>query len=724
MRLPHPLALVRRRGPLAVLVGTTALAAGIAGIEFVPRPARAAAQVQVTGLRLPADAAAALPGLDPESGPSASLVTSDPVLRIAVVRMGDGWWKGLSSGADEVELAAYGEAKTGEAPKRILAKVSRRVLDAAVDDARGRVAAEHDRATGLVTVTASAWKADAARALADAAAEAFAAYAECEVRERMLQTVELLKERQAATLARLTEVEGKIAKLRPAGIPQELLELRRPDLPTALARLAELQARYSDAEAELRDLSAKINDPNYTFPVDVDEDSTVQACTGEVLRAQARLGELEGRLAKTDPQVKEAQSQLSSWNTQLTAARAAAVSTLSAKARVRAIDQIRSLSERRDATKIEYEALDARVTKERAEWEALIQEKIRATEGANSPELASLTAEASALHAHFTRILSARLAAEFEGGARSKPAAVVAGARDAKPARWPQAATWPAAALAALLLAAAAWRLPRQAGPRLRTEHDLQRALRIPVIGLGPLAVPSQRLLFHIDPRHPFTEAYNTIATLIESYAADHAARTFMVTSASAGEGKSTLVANLAIALARAGQRVVVIDADLRKGNLHEIFGVPNDRGVSEAGLDETGQPVILEVDALLKDTSEPGLKLLSSGPPCANPVALLKGSAFKALLAETQQKADTIFMDVPAVLTAVDPLLLTAMADGIIFVAAAGESKREDVAYAKKLLENTHGRFVGAVLTKATEEARAMPPEEAESRTKPAEGV
>ncbi|NUN50790.1 MAG: CpsD/CapB family tyrosine-protein kinase, partial [Candidatus Brocadiae bacterium] len=271
-----------------------------------------------------------------------------------------------------------------------------------------------------------------------------------------------------------------------------------------------------------------------------------------------------------------------------------------------------------------------------------------------------------------------------------------------------------------------AWLFPRGRGPRvhgrIRTEHELFRALGIPVLGSTPRAPASELLLFHIDPRHPYAEAYNTVAAQIESYAADHAARTFMIAGPSPGDGRSTLALNLAIALARGGLRVILIDADLRRGRLAEFLGLPNERGVAEAGLDASGQPVLVDVDALLLDTSEPNLRFIPSGPPPANPVALLKGSPFKALLAEVSQKADIILIDTPALLGAVDPLLLTPVADGILFVAAAHGTRREDVVYAKKLLENTHGRFAGGILTMATEEAREIPAEESEARG-PGEG-
>jgi capsular exopolysaccharide synthesis family protein len=680
--------LLKNRPLLAGAVAAGVAAIGAAAIEFAPRRAQAAAR------------------LKPPAGAPVSLAASDDVLRIAAWRLRHGMFRDAFQAGEGVELAAYGDAKTGEAPARLTVTAQRARLDAAVAQLRSAVRTAEEG--GLLAFHATSLRAADARAIAAAVAEAFAAFAAWESRERAAGEAARFLARQDATLAALVEVERKIAALTPELVPKELLELRKPDLASALGRLAELQSRLAEAESEHRDLSSKINDPNFTFPVDVDEDPSVQACLAEVLKSQVRVNELESRGGSGSAETKEARAQLSNWNTQLAATRAAAVGTLSAKARIRAVDRIRTLGEQRDQLKLESDSLEARITKERQDWEALVQTRVRAARGADSPELTTLNAESRALRSQFTKTLSARLAAEFEATATPKPVPLTGAATDLDPAGWPRSLLYPVTAAVALLAAALAWRAPRPAPRSLRTEQDLARALHIPVLGSTPRAASQKELLlFHIDPRHPFVEAYNTLAALLESYAADHAARTFMVTSATDGEGKSSLAVNLGIALARSGQRVVLIDADFRRSRLHDLLGLPNDRGVSEAFVDASGQPVIVEVDAVLKDTSEPNLRCIPAGPPPQNPVALLKGSAFKALLAETQQKADFIFVDAPSVLSAVDPLLLTPMSDGIVFVAAAGGPRRHDVIYAKKLLENTHGRFAGAVLTQAGAEAR-----------------
>jgi capsular exopolysaccharide synthesis family protein len=718
---PRLASVLRRRGLRGLSAGSLVLAAGLGAAESWPRPARAAATVEVFAVPLPDAASLGLPAASPPDPAAAAL--SDPVVELAVLAMGEAHWPGVASGKDSIELSAW-EAAEGAAPRRRKATVDRAKLDAAIAEARERLSAAPAATAGRVTIAATDRKAGRARALAERTAAAYVDFAAFDARERLERAAAALATRQAATFRRLMEARERIAKARPDVMPGEVMELRRPDLSASMTRLAELESRLAAVEAEHRDMSAKINDPNFTFVVDVDQDPSVLACMSEVLRAQARLGELEPRFGANDPQVKAAKSDVEAWGTQLKAARSAAVATLSAKERVKAIDRVRTLSEQRDSLKTEFEALDRKVAQERADWEKLVRERAAAQAAAASPEMAALEAEAEVQLHLFTRILTSRLSAEDAAAAAAPGARLDGPVRDVPAPALPRSATWPSAAGAAILAGAVAFLFPRHPAAgvtgKIRTEHDLSTALKVPILGCTPRAPQSELILHHIDARHPNAEAYNTVAALVESYAADHAARTFMITSAVEGDGKSVFAANLGIALARGGQRVLLVDANLRRGTLHEIFGAANDRGVSEAGWDESGQPVIVEVDALLKDTTEAALRLIPSGPPPPNPVALLKGSAFKALLAESQQKADTILLDVPAVLGAVDPLLLTSMVDGIIFVAAAGESKREDVVYAKKLLENTHGRFAGGVLTKAAEGAREIPAWEVEEKAKP----
>src|SRR5437870_8726327 len=138
------------------------------------------------------------------------------------------------------------------------------------------------------------------------------------------------------------------------------------------------------------------------------------------------------------------------------------------------------------------------------------------------------------------------------------------------------------------------------------------------------------------DPRSPAAEAYRSLAANLQFAYADRQLQTVGVTSAAAGEGKSTTIANLAIALAEGGRRVIVIDADLRRPSLHTLFGVDRQEGLSNLPVGEHTQLPLIE-------TSAPGVRLLAGGPVPTNPLEVLASRRFDQALSSARAQADFV---------------------------------------------------------------------------------
>jgi len=201
------------------------------------------------------------------------------------------------------------------------------------------------------------------------------------------------------------------------------------------------------------------------------------------------------------------------------------------------------------------------------------------------------------------------------------------------------------------------------------------------------------------DPRSPAAEAYHTLRTNLTFAALDKPIETLLVTSAAPGEGKSTILANLAVTMAQGERRTILVDADLRRPGLHEIFGVANERGlttmiVEEAALD----------DPPLIDVGVDNLWLVPSGPLPPNPADILGSRKMEqtitALIAKT--RADIVLFDAPPVIVVTDAIVLGTKVDGVLLVVSAGRTRREHVQRARELLERVHVRIVGAVLNNA----------------------
>ncbi|HUV89087.1 MAG TPA: CpsD/CapB family tyrosine-protein kinase [Anaerolineae bacterium] len=199
------------------------------------------------------------------------------------------------------------------------------------------------------------------------------------------------------------------------------------------------------------------------------------------------------------------------------------------------------------------------------------------------------------------------------------------------------------------------------------------------------------------DPRSPAVEAYRTLRTNLTFAALDKPIETLVITSAAPGAGKSIVLANLAVTMAQGEHRTIMVDADLRRPELHNIFGVANERGlttmfVEEAALDN---PPLME-------TGVDNLWLLPSGPLPPNPADLLGSRRMEQAIAALKARADVILFDAPPVIAVTDATVLGTKVDGVLLVVSAGRTRREHALRARELLERVHVRIVGAVLNDA----------------------
>ena len=209
--------------------------------------------------------------------------------------------------------------------------------------------------------------------------------------------------------------------------------------------------------------------------------------------------------------------------------------------------------------------------------------------------------------------------------------------------------------------------------------------------------VAQPNLITLTDPRSPAAEAYRTLRTNLTFAALDKPLETLLVTSAAPGDGKSVVLANLAVTMAQGERRVVLVDADLRRPHLHEIFGLPNDRGlttmiVEAAALDD---PPLIKSDV-------DNLWLVPSGPLPPNPADILGSRRMEEAIASLKSRADVILFDAPPVVAVTDGAVLGAKVDGVLLVVRAGHTRRDHVQQARELLERVHVRVVGAVLSNA----------------------
>ena len=199
------------------------------------------------------------------------------------------------------------------------------------------------------------------------------------------------------------------------------------------------------------------------------------------------------------------------------------------------------------------------------------------------------------------------------------------------------------------------------------------------------------------DPRNLAAEAYRTLRTNLTFAALDKPIETLIVTSAAPDEGKSTVLANLAVTMAQGERRTILVDADLRRPCLHEIFGVANDQGLTSMIVGETtmDDPSLIEVGV-------DNLWLVPSGPLPPNPADILGSRKMEQVIGALKARADIILFDASPVISVTDATVLGTKVDGVLLVVSAGRTRREHAQRAKELLERVQVRIVGAVLNDA----------------------
>jgi non-specific protein-tyrosine kinase len=225
---------------------------------------------------------------------------------------------------------------------------------------------------------------------------------------------------------------------------------------------------------------------------------------------------------------------------------------------------------------------------------------------------------------------------------------------------------------------------------QIEATTELQTLVEIPDV---PDVKEKQSLISHSNTLQG--EAFRFLRTTIYF---DHAPlpHTLLVTSALPGEGKSTVVANLAIALAQAQRKVILVDADLRLPTMHKLFGLSMDVGVTS----------ILRQEKTLQDalqqTTIPGLQVITSGPAVDNPGEMLDSPQVAAFFEQLRQESECVLVDTPALLAVSDAAVISPLVAGVLLVVGRAQAYQEAVRAAQSQLNAVGANLIGVVVNRA----------------------
>jgi polysaccharide biosynthesis transport protein len=232
---------------------------------------------------------------------------------------------------------------------------------------------------------------------------------------------------------------------------------------------------------------------------------------------------------------------------------------------------------------------------------------------------------------------------------------------------------------------------------RIRGREEVERLLGAPVLAIVPKVAnwkhsEDSRLVMVSDPKSPVSEAYRTLATNILYTASRRRLELLLITSGTSTEGKTTTAANLGVALAQTGKRVIVVSADMRKPRLHRFFALTNELGLSDL---LAGRAPLINV-AL--QTPIRGLRVIPGGPVPHNPATLLAGPGAMAALDEMRAAADFVILDAPPALAVADASIVAPHTDATLYVMDADKVSRSSLSQARRQLENAGAELAGAV--------------------------
>ncbi len=341
-------------------------------------------------------------------------------------------------------------------------------------------------------------------------------------------------------------------------------------------------------------------------------------------------------------------------------------------------------------------AIQTQIDATQASLDQLIALTVRST--AQDQQVQVLEAQLTSLRATYASLL-----AYSSNSAANKLTVVEPAVADPTPSSPKPLVNLLLALVIGLLLGLAASFLLDYMDDSLRTPEEVELLTSVPVLGYIPrMRVPRRRdpiylLATLVYPRSSTAESFRTLRTNLEFAGIDTSIKSVLVTSSLPLEGKTTVAANLAVAFAQAGRKTVLVDADLRRPDLHRFFGIDQGKGLAGLLGSDGGS-----VDDVAFGTEDANLRIVTSGTPPPNPAELLASPRMREIFAQLVKSADVVVIDSPPVNVVTDAAILAGHVDGTLLVIDAGRTSRKAVRQSCEALTKVGTRLVGSAVNRA----------------------
>jgi len=450
-------------------------------------------------------------------------------------------------------------------------------------------------------------------------------------------------------------------------ITQQLQEL--------ITQLVQTEGKRQEAEIKYKQIASVINSPEHLATVpDIMNNLVIQGLRNEELGIKKQLSELSEKFGPKHPQVINAYSQLSMVQKNI-------------------ISEARKML---NAAKTEFEIAGSREVSLRRSIEAQKQEVMALTQKAINFNV--LAGESGSNKKFYELLLTKYQEASLSSGISISNIQIVDSAViPGSPVKPKRGQNLLLALMVGLFGGVAVAFFIDYMDDTIKTAEDVDKKLGLAFLDVVPLTAEKLGPVFMTtDPKSATAEAYRTIRTGLMLSSAVNQLKVFLMTSATPNEGKTTTAVNLAVAMAQMGEKVLIVDCDMRRRNLHNLFDISNESGISDVLVD----PAKLS-QAIQQLEAYPNLDIITGGTMAPNPSELLGSERMKAFIAKTRENYDRVIIDSPPLLAFSDPLVLANLADGVIMVIWGGKTPRDLIHKAIQPLKGIDARILGVVLNK-----------------------
>ncbi|MBI5563162.1 MAG: polysaccharide biosynthesis tyrosine autokinase [Deltaproteobacteria bacterium] len=441
-----------------------------------------------------------------------------------------------------------------------------------------------------------------------------------------------------------------------------------------VSQMVVAQGARAEAEVRYNQIKSVIDNPELLATVpDVANNLVIQGLRNDELTIKKNISELSDKYGPKHPQMIKKKSELEMTQRNL-------------------IAEARKML---DAAKISYEISRSRETSIGREIDDQKKEVLLLSQKAIDFNV--LAGESDSNKQFYELLLKKLQEASLSSGINISNSQVIDGAVVAKmPLRPRKALNMALAVVVGLIGGVIAAMFVEYMDDSIKSADEVEKILGLPFLGMVPASKEEGPIYMQPDAKNAVAESYRGIRTGILLSSVDVQPKVLLVTSTTPAEGKTTTAANLAVAMSQMGEKVLLIDVDMRRHNVHELFNLDNTVGISDMIVNHG------DLSGAIKAVPGiPGLSVITGGTLAPNPAELLASSRMKDIIVGLRGNYDRIILDSPPLLIFSDPLILSRLADGTILVVWGGATSKDLITKVSQSLKGVNVKLLGVVLNK-----------------------